>query len=107
MKELREELAKNIDDPLLANFIENHIAIISKSLAEYNIKGSSALNNRFATGLTEIVENEETIRENQKTSQVKKKSRMLGSFFKKLHRKRRKLIKHLILGKKSLVKVQS
>ena len=80
LKELREELSKNIEDPLLSNFIENQIAIISKSLAEYNIKGSSALNNGFASGLTEIIENEDTIKENLKSSQVNKIEKVWGLF---------------------------
>jgi|GEM_PF-2802705 len=80
LKELREELSKSIEDPLLANFIENQIVIISKALAEYNIKGSSALNNGFASGLTEIVENEKTIKENLKSSPVKKVEKAWGLF---------------------------
>ena len=80
LKELREELSKNIEDPLLANFIENQIAIISKALAEYNIKGSSALNNGFASGLTEIVEHEKTIKENLKSSPVNKVEKAWGLF---------------------------
>jgi len=72
LKELREELSKNIDDPMLASFIENQISIISKALAEYNIRGSSALNNGFSSGLTEIIENEETIKENINSSQITK-----------------------------------
>jgi len=72
LKELREELLNNIDDPLLSNFIKNQIAIISKALAEYEIKGSSALNNGFANGLTEIIENEATIKEHNKSSSIDK-----------------------------------
>lgn len=80
LKELREELAKNIEDPVLANFIENQIAIISKSLAEYNIKGSNALNNGFTSGLTEIVENEKTIKEHLKSTPVNKVEKAWGLF---------------------------
>ena len=80
LKELREELSKNIEDPLLVNFIENQIAIISKSLAEYHIKGSSALNQGFASGLTEVIENEDTIRENLKSAPVNKVQKAWGLF---------------------------
>lgn len=72
LKQLREELSKNIDDPVLANFIENQISIISKSLAEYYIKGSRALNNGFANGLSEIIENEDTIKEHLESTSVNK-----------------------------------
>ncbi len=80
LKELREEMANNINDPMLSSFIENQISIISKALAEYHIRGSSALNNGFSSGLVEIIENEDTIRENINSRSIEKIKNTWGLF---------------------------
>jgi len=80
LQEMREELANNITDPMLADFIEKQITIISKSLAEYSVKGSSALNSGFSQGLAEIIENEETIKANIDSPPINKIKRSWGMF---------------------------
>lgn len=67
---LNEKIEVGDSDPLLKHFILLQIETLKHSLSEYRIKGTRSFKSTYITGISQIVENEELVRNNSETVEI-------------------------------------
>jgi len=70
IEDLNNRISEGEIDPLLKHFISLQIETLRHSLNEYHIRGTRAFKNTYITGISQIIENEELIRDNSSTIEI-------------------------------------
>lgn len=68
--DLKKKIESGKVEPLLKHFITSQIETIRHSLNEYRIRGTKSFKSTYISGISQIVENEDLIRQNSTTSEI-------------------------------------